>query len=117
MRRQRRRKVAIDERLVALFRAAVPALAALRKRGCTAEECEAAHNTIYAFHKAADVMPWERSPLHEGCGDYQPLRDALLAEIERQDKSAEAAVCSDHGSGLAGASKSAGARIGGRGHQ
>ena len=80
----------VTPELVALFRAAVPALQALRrKRRVSAAECETLHSTIYAFEKAAGVKPWMHGPLEPYAeGHWAEMREALLAEIERQDKSA-----------------------------
>jgi hypothetical protein len=93
--KQRRKKVFVDERLVELFEAAVPAFEALwydathdRRRMTTAEHV-AACAVLHAFNKAAGVMPWEHGPLDPEMGGPGSLRDALIAECERQDRSAK----------------------------
>ena len=92
MRTQRRRKVTIDEKLVELFRAAVPAHEALwydathdRRRMTTAEHL-AACAAVHAFNKAADVPPWEHGPLNPEMGGPGSLRDALLAMMNGKDE-------------------------------
>jgi hypothetical protein len=93
--KQRRKKVSVDERLVELFRAAVPASEALQydashdKRRMTTAEHAAACAAVHAFNKAAGVMPWEHGPLDPQMGGPGSLRDALIAECERQDRSAK----------------------------
>ena len=102
--------------LVALFRAAVPALQTLRRnRRITAAECESLHVAIHEFERAVGFKPWMRGgPLEEDAeGHWAAMREALLAEIERQDKSA--VVGSGHGAdGLARPTRRARARAGGQ---
>src|SRR5262245_43271396 len=106
--RKRRHKVAvIDDKLVALFRATLPARQALLHdieladaRRMPIEQRAELGDAVDAFNQAADVGPHQRGPLfdeHRCEPEFMPLRDALLAEIERQDKSAKTAVCSRDG--------------------
>jgi hypothetical protein len=98
--KQRHKKVSVDERLVALFRAAVPAAEALHydashdKRRMTTAEHVAACAAVHAFNKAAGVMPWEHGPLDPEEGGPGSLRDALLAMMDGKDEV--------HDGGLAG---------------
>ena len=97
MRKLRRKKVAIDDRLIELFRAAVPASEALwydathNKRRMTDEQHSAACAVLHEFEKAIDCKPWDRGPLDdpEPGSHWASLRDALFAECERQDRSAK----------------------------
>jgi hypothetical protein len=84
---QRRRKATVDDKLITLFRAAVPAMQALRRKGrMTAGECEAAHAAIYAFEKAAGVKPWEHGPLEPYAeGHWAEMRKALMKAIDAED--------------------------------
>src|SRR5262249_12567441 len=88
----RTRKVSIDEKLIELFKAALPAHEALwydathdRRRMTTAEHA-AACDACYAFDKAAGVKPWEFGPLHSrASGHWGTMREALLKAINAED--------------------------------
>ena len=87
MRRQRPKKAIINDRLVELFRNALAAQKALRKRPLPIAEVQRLANIKYAFHKAVGAMPWEPDPLDPHAeGEAGALRRALLAEIKRRDK-------------------------------
>jgi len=87
--KQRRKKLHIDDRLVELFRRAVPASEALHydashdKRRMTTAEHVAACAAVHAFNKAAGVMPWEHGPLDPEMGGPGSLRDALIAMVRK----------------------------------
>src|SRR5262249_51345153 len=73
-------------RLVELFKLAMPAERALHTRELTAKQTEKAHETIYAFEKAAGCVPWEDSPLSSyATGHWFELRQELLKAIDDED--------------------------------
>jgi hypothetical protein len=111
--RRRFRKQIIDERLVELFRKAIPAYQAhwraiVTGKEMSMERLQEAARRCNAFDIAAGVKPWEHSPLKADATD-KALQEALLAkltpaelkqwrafarrwemaEIERQDRSAK----------------------------
>ena len=90
MRRQRHKKAVINDKLVELFRNALAAQKALRKRPLPVAEVQRLANIKHAFHKAIGSVPWEPDPLSPHAeGEAGVLRAALLAEIKRQDKAAK----------------------------
>jgi hypothetical protein len=82
----KRVRVEITPELVELFKAAAPAWEAqwreiiTDKQVMTPEESIAAREAVEAFDRAANVMPWEHSPLSPITGG-QGLREALLAKM------------------------------------
>src|SRR5262245_8387806 len=90
-----RKQVAIDDRLVGLFRDAVAAREAMRKDPhMGGDQVAPLSETIWRFHKHIGHMPWSgvrNDPLHPHAeGEGGELRAALLAEIKRQDEAAKA---------------------------
>ena len=91
MRRLRRNKAAINDKLVELFRNALAAQKAIRQRGLPVAEVQRLAEIQYAFHKALDWRSWEPDPLSPHAeGEAGALRATLLAEIKRRDEAAKA---------------------------
>ena len=53
-----------------------------REQVMTDEERIKARAVVQAFDRAANVMPWEHSPLSPRTGGPGSLRDALLAMVK-----------------------------------
>jgi hypothetical protein len=88
--RQRRSKVHIDEKLVALFRAAMPAHMMLRKASRSGkypplEEQEAALAAIRAFDLASGRRLWEFSALEGFMAGPGTLRNALMTLVTEKE--------------------------------
>jgi hypothetical protein len=90
MRKRRDKKAVINDKLIELFRNALAAQKALRKRPLPVAEVQRLANIKYAFHKAVGHVPWEPDPLDPHAdGEAGALRAALLSEIKRQDRAAK----------------------------
>jgi len=87
MRRRRDKKAVINDKLVELFRDALAARKAYKKRHLPVDEIQRLATIVYSFHKAINHMPWHgvrNDPLRAGVGgEAGALRAALLAEIKR----------------------------------
>ena len=86
----RQRKTVVDDALVELFRAAIPAKQATwrdavnRKRALTVEQHAAACDVMRAFHRAAGIAVFQHSPLSPNADD-KALQAALLARMPEDE--------------------------------